>query len=126
MKKYLIVAALALLTSCGGKDFNDGVMKKSGKVYTILTETICNARGYHAKTPLKVTVKRDKIVKVEALPNRETPRYFDNVKRYMLPRFKDVKLKDYVTVDCVSGATISSKCVLENMKAAYEYYTEHK
>ena len=44
----------------------------------------------------------------------------------MLPKFRDVKFKDYATVDCVSGATISSKCVRENLKAAYNYYTEHK
>ena len=126
MRKILFVAALAVFTSCGAKDFNDGVMEKKGKVYTINTETICNARGYHGNTPVKVTIKKDKIVNVEALPNRETPRFFENVKQYMLPKFKDVKFKDYATVDCVSGATISSKAVRENMKAAYDYYTAHK
>ena len=125
MKKILIVAALTLFVACKG-DFDDGVMQKKGKIYTINTETICNARGYHGTTPVKVTIKKDVIVNVEALPNRETPRFFENVKKYMLPKFRDVKFKDYATVDCVSGATISSKCVRENMKAAYEYYTEHK
>ena len=126
MKKILIVTAIALCTACGGKDFDDGIMQKSGKIYTINTETICNARGYHGNTPVKVTIKKDVIMNVEALPNRETPRFFESVKQYMLPKFKDVKFKDYATVDCVSGATISSKCVRENMKAAYDYYTEHK
>jgi len=125
MKKILFVAVLAMLTACA-KDFDDGVMKKQGKVYTINTETICNARGYHGNTPVKVTIKKDKIVNVEALPNRETPRFFDNVNKYMIPKFRDIKFKDYATVDCVSGATISSKAVRENMKAAYDYYTEHK
>jgi len=126
MKKILFVAALFVVSACSGKDYDDGVMQKQGKVYTINTETLCNARGYHGNTPVKVTVKKDKIVNVEALPNRETPRFFESVKKYMLPKFKDVKFKDYATVDCVSGATISSKAVRENMKAAYEYYTEHK
>ena len=126
MKKIVFVAAIALCTACGGKDFDDGVMQKSGKIYTINTETICNARGYHGNTPVKVTIKKDVIMNVEALPNRETPRFFDRVKQTMLPKFREVKFKDYATVDCVSGATISSKCVRENMKAAYEYYTEHK
>ena len=125
MKKILIVAALALFAACKG-DFDDGVMQKKGKIYTINTETICNARGYHGNTPVKVTIKKDVIVNVEALPNRETPRFFDRVKQGMLPKFREVKFKDYATVDCVSGATISSKCVRENMKAAYEYSTEHK
>lgn len=126
MRKILFLFVVLSLSACSGKDFDDGVMQKSGKVYTINTETICNARGYHGTTPVKVTVKKDKIVSVEALPNRETPRFFENVQRNMLPKFKDVKFKDYATVDCVSGATISSKCVRENLKAAYNYYTEHK
>ena len=126
MRKILILLAVLGVSACNGKDYDDGVMQKSGKVYTINTETICNARGYHGTTPVKVTVKKDKIVKVEALPNRETLRFFESVKRYMLPKFKDVRFKDYATVDCVSGATISSKCVRENLKAAFDYYTEHK
>ena len=126
MRKILILLAVLGVSACNGKDYDDGVMQKSGKVYTINTETICNARGYHGTTPVKVTVKKDKIVNVEAFPNRETPRFFESVKRYMLPKFKDVRFKDYATVDCVSGATISSKCVRENLKAAFDYYTEHK
>ena len=126
MRKILILLAVLGVSACNGKDYDDGVMQKSGKVYTINTETICNAKGYHGTTPVKVTVKKDKIVNVEALPNRETPRFFESVKRYMLPKFKDVRFKDYATVDCVSGATISSKCVRENLKAAFDYYTEHK
>ena len=126
MKKILIVAALAIFAACAGKDFDDGVMHKKGKIYTINTETICNARGYHGNTPVKVTIKKGVIMNVEALPNRETPRFFDRVKQVMLPKFREVKFQDYATVDCVSGATISSKCVRENMKAAYEYYTAHR
>jgi uncharacterized protein with FMN-binding domain len=126
MRKILILLAVLGVSACNGKDYDDGVMQKSGNVYTINTETICNARGYHGTTPVKVTVKKDKIVNVESLPNRETPRFFESVKRYMLPKFKDVKFKDYATVDCVSGATISSKSVRENIKAAYDYYTKHK
>lgn len=126
MKKILIVTALAVLTACGGRDFDDGVMQKTGKIYTINTETICNARGFHGNTPVKVTVKKDVIVNVEALPNRETPRFFENVKQNMLPKFRDVKFKDYAKVDGVTGSTISSNAVRENMKAAFEYYTEHK
>ena len=75
MKKILFVMVLALFTACKG-DFDDGVMQKKGKIYTINTETICNARGYHGNTPVKVTIKKDVIVNVEALSNRETPRFF--------------------------------------------------
>ena len=126
MKKVLYLVVLALFTTCGGRNFDDGVMKKEGKIYTINTETICNARGYHGNTPVKVIIKKGVIMNVEALPNRETPRFFDRVKQEMLPKFRQVKFQDYATVDVVSGATISSKCVRENLKSAYEYYTAHK
>ena len=62
MRKILILLAVLGVSACNGKDYDDGVMQKSGKVYTINTETICNARGYHGTTPVKVTVKKDKIV----------------------------------------------------------------
>ncbi len=126
LKKTLIIATLVLYTACNAKVFNDGVMEKKGKVYTITTTEICNARGFHGPTPLKVVIKKNKIVNVEALPNRDTPRFFDRVKNEMLPKFRGVDFKDYATVDVVSGATISSKAVRENVKAAYDYYTEHK
>lgn len=125
-KKTLIIATLVLYTACNAKDFNDGVMEKKGKVYTITTTEICNARGFHGPTPLKVVIKKNKIVNVEALPNRDTPRFFDRVKNEMLPKFRGVDFKDYATVDVVSGATISSKAVRENVKAAYDYYTANK
>lgn len=126
LKKTLIIATLVLYTACNAKDFNDGVMEKKGKVYTITTTEICNARGFHGPTPLKVVIKKNKIVNVEALPNRDTPRFFDRVKNEMLPKFRGVDFKDYATVDVVSGATISSKAVRENVKAAYDYYTANK
>ncbi len=106
--------------------YNVGVMEKKGKVYTITTTEICNARGFHGPTPLKVVIKKNKIVNVEALPNRDTPRFFDRVKNEMLPKFRGVDFKDNATVDVVSGATISSKTVRENVKAAYDYYTANK
>lgn len=126
LKKTLIIATLVLYTACNAKVFNDGVMEKKGKVYTITTTEICNARGFHGPTPLKVVIKKNKIVNVEALPNRDTPRFFDRVKNEMLPKFRGVDFKDYATVDGVTGSTISSNAVRENMKAAYNYYMEHK
>lgn len=126
LKKTLIIATLVLYTACNAKVFNDGVMEKKGKVYTITTTEICNARGFHGPTPLKVVIKKNKIVNVEALPNRDTPRFFDRVKNEMLPKFRGVDFKDYAIVDVVSGATISSKAVRENVKAAYDYYTANK
>ena len=126
LKKTLIIATLVLYTACNAKDFNDGVMEKKGKVYTITTTELCNTKGFHGPTPLKVVIKKNKIVNVEALPNRDTQRFFDRVKNEMLPKFRGVDFKDYATVDVVSGATISSKAVRENVKAAYDYYTENK
>lgn len=120
----IIVSGAAL-----AQDKPEPVMtKEKSGTYVIKTETICDALGYKnlGKVPLVVTVKKDKIVSVEALPNKETPKYFLRVVNEMLAKYPDVKFADYATVDGVTGATFSSNAVKENMKAAFEYYKKNK
>ena len=130
MKKLIIVCAAIIASSAASaQDKKAEVMtKEKGGIYTIKTETICEALGYKnmGKVPLTVTVKKDKIVKVEALPNKETPKYFLKVANEMLPKYTDMKFAEYDKVDGVTGATFSSVAVKENMKAAYEYYKKNK
>ena len=100
--------------------------------YVILTESICDAKGYNGITPLCVFVKYDKktntakIVKVEPLENRETPGYFKSVIQNMIPKYAGLNFDDHDEVDCVSGATYSSRAVKENIKAAYNYFIEKR
>lgn len=128
-KLLLICTALIIASAASAQEQKVEVMTKAKDgTYTINTETICDALGYKnlGKVPLTVTVKKDKIVTVEAQPNKETPKYFLHVVNEMLPKYKDQKLADYEKVDGVTGATFSSVAVKENMKAAYEYYKKNK
>ena len=126
MKKLMILGvALVLMSMTKG----DGVITKENGVYIINTTTLAkNVRGYRGTTPLKIYVKKNKIEKVEALKNRETPEYFDEVVNAMFPKWKGMSVKKALTteVDCVTGATLSSRAVQENVKRGLEYYEKNK
>ena len=126
MKKLMILGvALVLMSMTKG----DGVITKENGVYIINTTTLAkNVRGYRGTTPLKIYIKKNKIEKVEALKNRETPEYFDEVVAAMFPKWKGMAVKKALTteVDCVTGATLSSRAVQENVKRGLEYYEKNK
>ena len=75
--------------------------------------------GYAGTTPVEITFVDGKIDKVVALPNSETPSFFQRVQES--PIFtaligKTVKEASEVQLDAVSGATYSSKAVIENIR----------
>ena len=78
---------------------DDNVMSKSKGTYTINTSSLCNTIGYRSTTPLIITVRKDKIVSVEALRNMESPQYFARVRKMMLSAYSGIKFKDYAKVD---------------------------
>jgi len=143
MKKLIVLCALTVTTSAiaqqnattvvkatenatEAKKPAEPVMTKEKGVYVINTTTLCDTKGYKSTTPLKVTIKKDKIEKVEALPNTETPKYFRRINTELLPKFAGMKLEDYAKVDALTGATMSSNAIKDNMKAASEYYKANK
>ena len=129
MKKLLVLCMLAVSVAAMAqeKKAEEPVMtKEKGGVYVINTMTICDAKGYKSPTPLKVTVKKDKIESVEALPNQETPKYFRRISEELLPKFVGMKFEESDKVDALTGATMSSNAVKANMKAAYDYYKKKK
>ena len=67
-------------------------------------------------------------MKVEALPNKETPQYFQKIKTQMLKKWNGVSVKKLSAkkVDIVTGATISSNAVKKNVELGVKYYNEHK
>lgn len=107
------------------KEINKEVMTKYKDEYTVNTSTLCDARGFKGPTPLLVTFKKKNIVKVEALPNMETPRFFSRVVKDLLPKFVDIEADKADDVDCITGATMSSKAVIANIHASYKYYKEN-
>jgi uncharacterized protein with FMN-binding domain len=77
---------------------------------------------------VKIYIKKDKIVKVEALKNEETPKYMARVKKNLLNKWDGMKVKDAqkMEVDGVTGATFTSDAIKENIKLGLDYYKKHK
>ena len=120
----LIVATL-ILTSWAA----DETMTKGNGMTVINTTSIGkNVEGYNGTTPLKIFIKKNKVVKIEALKNQETPKYFIKVKKALLDKWNGLKVKDAknLKVDAVTGATYSSDAVIENVKLGLDYYQNHK
>ncbi len=131
MKKQVLAFAVVALTTASfafAAVGDDNVMRKQADgTYVVNTTTLAaNVRGYKGATPLEVHIKKNKVVKVVALKNNETPQYFAQVTSKMLPNFSDKSISKVGSVDAVSGATISSKAVKANVEAAVKYYKAHK
>lgn len=124
----VVVAAVAVvLIAC--TTVNDGIMSKEKGVYVVnTTKLTADVQGFNGPTPLKIYIKGDKIKKIEALPNDETPGFFARVQEGLLNKWNGMEVKRAATaeVDAVSGATYSSNSVKKNVKAGAEYYLKHK
>ncbi|MBQ6653556.1 MAG: FMN-binding protein [Prevotella sp.] len=121
----VLIAAFVLVSAMPG----DKILTKQGDTTVVnTTELGKSVKGYRGTTPLKIHIKADKIVKVEALPNKETPQYFQKIKTQMLKKWNGVSVKkiDSKKVDAVTGATISSNAVKKNVELGVKYYNEHK
>lgn len=131
MKTLMSSMATLLLTTVllGAAPQKDQVMTKENGMYVINTTTLGkNVNGYVGATPLKVYIKKNKVVKVEALKNQETPKYMAKVKKLMLTKWDGLKVTDAkkLDVDGVTGATYTSDAVIENVQIALDYYQKHK
>ena len=107
----------------------DKVMyKQADGTYVVNTTSLCsNVKGFKGATPVEVYIKNNKVIKVEALPNREGPKFYDKVKQGLFPKFNGMKLSKAAkaeSLDGVTGATYTSRAVKENIAAAVAYYKE--
>ena len=121
----VVAAAVLLISFMPG----DGIITKENGVYVVNTTKLSQeVKGYMGTTPLKIYIKDDKIQKIEALPNDETPPFFEAVKRDLLSAWNGMTVKQALNaqVDAVSGATYSSKAVKENVRLGLEYYSKKK
>ncbi len=130
MKKTLFAIALSAMALTASAD---DVMKTSADgTCVVRTTTICQTRGFRKTTPVEVTIKKGKVIKVTALKNEESANYFAKVKKYLLPLYNNLKLSkakklaEKTQVDGCTGATFSTKAVQANIKAALKYYEQHK
>ena len=119
----LMVVALTLMSWKA-----DDTMTKENGMTVINTTTLGkDVQGFLGATPLKIYIQKNKVVKIEAMKNQETPKYFLKVKKHLLDKWNGIKVKDAkkMKVDAVTGATYSSKAVIENVKLGLDYYSKH-
>ena len=119
----LLVVAMTLLSW-----MVDETMTKENGMTVINTTTLGkDVQGFLGTTPLKIYIQKNKVVKIEALKNQETPKYFVKVKKNLLDKWNGKKVKEAknMQVDAVTGATYSSNAVIENVKLGLEYYSKH-
>lgn len=126
MKKIVfIIAALALMSMTQG----DSIITRNGKTTIINTTALAeNVDGYNGPTPLKIHIENNSIVKIEALHNGETPKFFAKVKQNLLNKWNGMSVNKAMKakVDGATGATYSSNAVKENVRRGLEYYKKNK
>ena len=110
---FLIAAVVCLNVAADAKT-------PKNKSFVVNTEKLGKeVMGYAGRTPVEIHVVEGRIEKIVALPNSETPAYFQRVQES--PIFtslvgKTVKEASEVQLDAVTGATWSSKAVIENIR----------
>lgn len=128
MKKNLMSVAVATFAFIlMGAGVSKNAIKYKNGIAIVNTSSIVKARGLNNKTPIKIYIKGNKITKIESLPNQETPAVFASAER-LLKKFigKSVDEASTMKVDGVSGATYSSKALIQNVKGGLKYYKENK
>ena len=130
MKKFFIPLLIALalpLQSLAPAD--PEVITKENGMTVINTATLGREIiGYVGATPLKIYIKKNKVEKIEALKNQETPKYMARIKQELLDKWNGKKVTDAAKaeVDGVTGATLTSNAVKQNVKLGLEYYLKNK
>ena len=120
----ILAAVAALLVTIGflcKANVSRGESMAQADTLVVNTTELCkDVIGYDGPTPLKIYVVKGVVVKVEALPNTETPRFFDQVlESGLLKAVVGKKVSEAATMplDAVTGATYSSQAVIENLRA---------
>ena len=119
----LMVVALTLMSWTA----DDTMTKENGMTVINTTQLGKDVQGFLGTTPVKIYIQKNKVVKIEAMKNQETPKYFLKVKKHLLDKWNGMKVKDAkkMKVDAVTGATYSSKAVIENVQLGLNYYSKH-
>lgn len=127
--KFLILFSILSLTtmSLSAQEQKDVITKEKGMTIINTTTLADDIEGYAGPTPVKIYInKSQKIEKVEALKNLETPKYFALLKD-LLNSWNGLTVKKaaQAEVDVVTGATYSSEAVIDNVRRGIEYYNKN-
>ena len=118
----VVIASAVMMLSAMPSD--NIITNEEGMDVVNTTSLSKNVTGYIGTTPLKIYIKRNKVVKIVALRNQETPKYFAMVKKQLLDKWNGLTLKQASKqkVDAVTGATYSSNAVIKNVQLGLDYY----
>lgn len=127
-KKTTAALLFAAITMMSAMPADQVITKEDGMDVVNTTTLGQKVAGYIGATPLKIYIKGNKVVKVVALKNQETPKYFAKVKKKLLDSWngKKVKVASKMKVDAITGATFSSKAVIKNVQLGLDYYQKNR
>lgn len=125
MQSLALAAVVVLLASA--MPATDPVTQEDDATVVNTTTLAKDVRGFKGETPVKIYIKKGKVVKIVALKNRETPQFFSKAKA-VLAKFEGLRTSKAakMKVDGVSGATYSSKALVQNVQAGLKYYNTHR
>ena len=125
-KKIVLLLALGALFMSQKKA--DVITKEDGMTVVNTTTLATDVEGSAGTTPVKIYIKKNKIERIEALPNMETPKYWVRIKKSILDKWNGLSVSDAAKqqVDVVTGATYSSEAVIENVRRGLNYYNKNK
>ena len=120
----LVAGMMIVATLTSSRQANEFITKENGMTVVNTTALSKDVIGYADATPLKIYIQKNKVVKIEALKNMETPKYFVKVKKALLEQWNGKKVSEAqkLKVDAVTGATMSSDAVIKNVQLGLEYY----
>lgn len=121
MKRLFILLLVLFATS----SVSTPLIKNPDGSTTINTTSLKAAEGCFGPTPLIIHIDSNGVVsKIEALPNDETPEYWEKAVKGLSKVFKGESAREIkeMKVDAVSGATYSSEGYISNVKAGVDCY----
>ena len=133
MKKKILtcVFSVTLLATAvlftGAATDNNAITRENDMTVVNTTTLARDVKGFKGATPVKIYIKKNKIVKIETLPNSETPNYFTRAKELLKAwNGKAVSKAASTQPDAVSGATFSSNALIKNVQAGLKYYQKNQ
>ena len=125
--RILFVLALGTLFM-SQKTAEEIITKEDGMTVINTTTLATDVEGYAGTTPVKIYIRKNKIERIEALPNMETPKYWARIRKGILDKWNGLSVKEAENqeVDVVTGATYSSNAVIENVRRGINYYKKSK
>ena len=103
---------------------NDTIAIASDGTVTVFTKQLAtDVQGFAGQTPLRITLNKEGVVTaIEAQPNSESPEFFGKATA-LFARWQGKPIDAAIgeEVDAVSGATFSSRAIMENVKRGLSF-----